>query len=503
MSSSASCANPQCPNKSKSGSVELLRCSRCKSVHYCCAECQKSHWKAHKSVCKPEAAPAVTSSKTSDGVDVCIAALTQTAKFCSKSSVPIGGIKSEYDLRRAVMCLPICGYIHVESRGHYLLSSPSCYEQYKSKESQYEYVAGLYYPSSVKINDILSTMFKDVSTLNTVLQRGDDDGMLSRLIGLYALSNVINYDTLIRNMFKWSGWTNIAVPMISRGGVAPAPEFLNEIAAERDSFVSLSASGFDASLDLPSDSRVRSLLQLAPLLTKEEYRKFENLNVLIEQLNKENQALVDSCRNTVYSTETLTPEVARAMYMSVCRRVCHSAPMAYSSVLMGNDDNCLIYTMEFMDTLASYVKERALLHGTPVVQLDAGMGVLTGGLKSRGVSIQACTQQPSKSSDFIHHVLGHHTSDVVIGNVSYESTAEIMVRVKPAILLLGECTDVNEYVNNVNVKEIIVIGTASSSSRLTVPAGWRLQVLTEPSRHCVNVCDGYTPTACVISMRKC
>ena len=29
----------------------MLRCSRCKSVHYCNTECQKSDWKAHKHAC--------------------------------------------------------------------------------------------------------------------------------------------------------------------------------------------------------------------------------------------------------------------------------------------------------------------------------------------------------------------------------------------------------------------------------------------------------------------
>ena len=32
--------------------VSSLRCARCKKVFYCCKEHQKSHWKAHKSVCK-------------------------------------------------------------------------------------------------------------------------------------------------------------------------------------------------------------------------------------------------------------------------------------------------------------------------------------------------------------------------------------------------------------------------------------------------------------------
>ena len=32
---------------------EMLRCSRCKAVKYCNAECQKMHWKRHKSICQP------------------------------------------------------------------------------------------------------------------------------------------------------------------------------------------------------------------------------------------------------------------------------------------------------------------------------------------------------------------------------------------------------------------------------------------------------------------
>lgn len=31
----------------------LLRCSRCKCVYYCNAQCQKSHWPSHKVICKP------------------------------------------------------------------------------------------------------------------------------------------------------------------------------------------------------------------------------------------------------------------------------------------------------------------------------------------------------------------------------------------------------------------------------------------------------------------
>lgn len=33
--------------------ADLLKCSRCKSVFYCNKECQRLHWKAHKTICKP------------------------------------------------------------------------------------------------------------------------------------------------------------------------------------------------------------------------------------------------------------------------------------------------------------------------------------------------------------------------------------------------------------------------------------------------------------------
>ena len=32
--------------------VNMLRCLGCKSIHYCCAECQKSDWPDHKAQCK-------------------------------------------------------------------------------------------------------------------------------------------------------------------------------------------------------------------------------------------------------------------------------------------------------------------------------------------------------------------------------------------------------------------------------------------------------------------
>lgn len=43
------CSNPHCENAQ---STQLSECAACRSVRYCCRECQKSHWTAHKDTCK-------------------------------------------------------------------------------------------------------------------------------------------------------------------------------------------------------------------------------------------------------------------------------------------------------------------------------------------------------------------------------------------------------------------------------------------------------------------
>jgi len=47
----ASCAH--CGKGPKKKGAELKRCSRCKKVSYCGAECQKAGWKGHKKTCTP------------------------------------------------------------------------------------------------------------------------------------------------------------------------------------------------------------------------------------------------------------------------------------------------------------------------------------------------------------------------------------------------------------------------------------------------------------------
>jgi hypothetical protein len=46
------CHNPQCPTLgSSTAPTRLLLCSRCKKVKYCSAECQRAHYKTHKTAC--------------------------------------------------------------------------------------------------------------------------------------------------------------------------------------------------------------------------------------------------------------------------------------------------------------------------------------------------------------------------------------------------------------------------------------------------------------------
>lgn len=58
--SCASCASVE---------VRLLQCSRCRSVWYCNKDCQKAHWKTHKSSCTPIAQGAQDSSNPEDEED--------------------------------------------------------------------------------------------------------------------------------------------------------------------------------------------------------------------------------------------------------------------------------------------------------------------------------------------------------------------------------------------------------------------------------------------------
>jgi hypothetical protein len=43
------CSNPACENAQSS---QLSECAACRSVRYCCRECQKAHWPWHKDTCK-------------------------------------------------------------------------------------------------------------------------------------------------------------------------------------------------------------------------------------------------------------------------------------------------------------------------------------------------------------------------------------------------------------------------------------------------------------------
>lgn len=70
----AACNNPRCSRLS--GPTELsnlnAKCSACRVAYYCCASCQRSHWKQHKPVCKAiaEAAAAAAASAGSDVANI-------------------------------------------------------------------------------------------------------------------------------------------------------------------------------------------------------------------------------------------------------------------------------------------------------------------------------------------------------------------------------------------------------------------------------------------------
>jgi hypothetical protein len=44
------CGNPECENQG----LGYEKCGICKSVYYCSKECQHSHWKIHKKICKKD-----------------------------------------------------------------------------------------------------------------------------------------------------------------------------------------------------------------------------------------------------------------------------------------------------------------------------------------------------------------------------------------------------------------------------------------------------------------
>lgn len=63
---SGACCNPACESRKAGEFVALSACSRCRSVYYCNASCQREDWPAHKAICKrasqgmkPEVAPRV------------------------------------------------------------------------------------------------------------------------------------------------------------------------------------------------------------------------------------------------------------------------------------------------------------------------------------------------------------------------------------------------------------------------------------------------------------
>ena len=53
-----SCGNPSCPQRNRVDFSTLLICSRCRTMKYCDANCQREDWGAHKRLCKAAAAAA-------------------------------------------------------------------------------------------------------------------------------------------------------------------------------------------------------------------------------------------------------------------------------------------------------------------------------------------------------------------------------------------------------------------------------------------------------------
>lgn len=70
----------QCNNCCKTGVEhgQLKRCSQCRSVWYCSAECQKGHWSEHKVLCQAIShLSEASTSKSKDFVDpACVSHLT-------------------------------------------------------------------------------------------------------------------------------------------------------------------------------------------------------------------------------------------------------------------------------------------------------------------------------------------------------------------------------------------------------------------------------------------
>jgi hypothetical protein len=68
------CNNPLCSNPAEFSEAELVqsktsRCSGCRAAKYCGKQCQVSHWKQHKHVCKQLAAAAATAAFMGPGAD--------------------------------------------------------------------------------------------------------------------------------------------------------------------------------------------------------------------------------------------------------------------------------------------------------------------------------------------------------------------------------------------------------------------------------------------------